>query len=274
MKKLLVCLLLLILPACGGGGGGDSSASNGCGTLNLRIFGGESCNQFGRSPVVALAPVATDGQVVFRFGTCTGTLVTLDDILTSAHCFLDPIILARNAGAEIIGFAVLVGGAGGEVLPIVDFQLHPLYDGSRGSRFDVAMATISRVPSPPIGPLPILLSEITGPGSPITAFGYGTNDQGVDDILKAADFTIEAIEGGNIFVVGNGSTSICPGDSGGPAVFVASDGTATLAGVNSFIDSLSGGCDSAAAIVSGFVDIQSIPILNFINDYAPDAAVK
>jgi len=270
LSLLLILLSVVFLQACGGGS--SSGQASGCSLLNARIFGGDICDQTSRSPVVAIAPMASDGEVVFRFGTCSGALVTVDDLITSAHCFIDPLIRADSEGIEIVGFAVLVGGANGQVLPIVNAAIHPFYNGQVGSRYDIAMATLLQVPSPPIGPLPLLASELTGPGSDITAFGYGTNDQQVDDLLKAADFTISGIEDGNLVVLGDGSNSICGGDSGGPAVYLTSEGIATIAGVNSFGD-LSG-CVNTASRFFGFVDLQDTFIFDFIFSYAPDVAAR
>ncbi len=268
ITKLLFLSLILFVNACGGG----SSGSNACSPLNAKnskVFGGESCNQEARSPVVALVAVADNGERLFGFGFCTGSLVTLDDLVTSAHCFVGPIVQARNAGVTLAGFVALVGGENGEVLEIVNAAIHPQYDGQVGSRYDVAMATISKVPTPAIGPLPILLSELTLPGSEINAFGYGTNNDGEVGELKASKFTINSLNNGNLIVVGDGKSSICSGDSGGPAIYVTSGGVATLAAVNSFGF---GECVPNALRAFGFVDLQFEDILNFIVAYAPDVA--
>lgn len=266
IAKLSICLCILSLIACGGGS--DNSGS--CNLLNARIFGGETCNQDARSPVVLLRPVTIDGEVIESAGTCTATLVTVDDILTSAHCFTGPLSNAIRDKKKI-AFLALVGGSKGEQIPIVEVAIHPNYDGNPGSRFDVAMATISKVPNPPIGPMPILVSEITLGGSNITAFGYGTNNFGETDELKSADFTITSLSEGNLIVVGNGEESICPGDSGGAAVYRTTQGVAAIAGVNSFgVGNL---CQETAFETFGFVDLQYGPIINFIGNYAPDIAL-
>lgn len=273
-RKIIVALcsflLILSISACGGGGSDDSNSSssaNGCSSLNARIFGGESCSQEARSPVLLLAPVSFDGEIITQLGTCTAALVTVDDFITSAHCFINPI----KQSPSLAGFAVVAGGVQGELLGIVNFAIHPFYNDTPGSRYDIAMGTLSKVPSPAIGPLPILISELTLPGSQITAFGYGTNDAGGVDELKAANFTIDALDRGNLFVVGDGENSICPGDSGGPAVYINSSGVTTIAGVNSYGR---GDCSSSASRTFGFVDLQSADIINFIGNYAPDISAS
>lgn len=266
IKIILMFLLVVVTCGCGGGGGGGA---NSCSILNARVFNGDQCSNTAQTPVVSLSVKLMDGSTQ---SICTGTLITLNDILTSGHCLL----ALLEAVDQIADFRIIVGGtADGEGLHIVKVAFHPFYDGSVGSPYDVAMMTLESVPNPPIGPLPLLLSEITGAGSTITAYGYGKNEDKADFTLRAATFKITKIAGGNIFVVNeNPEKSICPGDSGGPAVYVTSQGVATLAGVNSFAISLSGSfCESAATEVSGFVDIQNPDILNFILSYAPDAAV-
>src|SRR5690606_5732996 len=103
--------------------------------------------QAARSPVVAIVPIASDGERFLPGGFCSGALVTVNDILTSAHCFVDPIQRGEELGRRVVAFVAIVGGSGGEALPIVKAAIHPSYDGQVTSRFDVAMATISKVPS-------------------------------------------------------------------------------------------------------------------------------
>src|SRR5690606_33455182 len=146
--------------------------------------------QGARSAVVAIVPVATDGAELRIAGICSGTLVTINDIATSAHCFVQP---ALQLGDRLAGFVALVGGADGDVIPIVNASVHPRYNGAVGSRFDFAMATLAEVPEPPIGPVPVLLGRSIEIGSKVTAFGYGTNNDGEVGVLKAADFRIDLI---------------------------------------------------------------------------------
>ncbi|MCB0337888.1 MAG: trypsin-like serine protease, partial [Bdellovibrionales bacterium] len=252
MKRILIVLVLaFVLCSCGSDRNESQTdtasleaRSAGCSALGAKVFGGESCNQGSRSPVIWLVSYGIrDGQQV-PLSTCTAALVTLDDFVTSAHCYVVSSQLAVQQGFADWGISALVGGNQGEVIPVVNAAFHPLYDFAVASPYDVAMGTIASVPNPPIGPLPLLGSELSGPGSAITAFGYGTNDAGATGELKAANFTVSLLSGGNLVVVGDGASSICPGDSGGPAVYTTSQGVATLAGVNSYIEA--SGCVSSA----------------------------
>lgn len=265
--QLLVALCAIV--GCGGGGGNGAKAS-GCSVLNAKVFGGERCEQGARSPVVALFSRARVQQQLVPLTLCTGSLVTVDDIITSAHCFFNAAEAAQQLNVELVDFVVVAGGAEGEVIRLVNAAVHPAYDGSVASPFDVAMATLERVPTPPIGPLPILVSEFTAPGSRLTAFGYGTNTSGEIGELKAADFSITEVLPGNLLVIGDGGSSICPGDSGGPAIYLNRAGVASLTAINSFGR---GQCVPTAADVFGFADLQYPDMIEFILSYAPDVAL-
>ena len=266
----MICAGLLLV-SCGGGGSDSSGGGGSCSLLNAKVFNGDTCDQTAKTPVVALFPVGDDGTQLFIAGVCTGTLVTLDDIVTSAHCFADPI---QELGRTIVGFVAVVGGEDGEAIAITNYALHPLYDGRAASPYDVAVATLRQVPSPAIGPLPIAQSEATLVGDTLTTFGYGTSNKGEIGILKAADIEIEATEGGNLFgTLATSGASICQGDSGGPAI-KRIGGVASLAGVNSIGSADIEECAASGAEFFGFVDIQNASILDFISNYAPDIAVQ
>ncbi len=269
--KLLLALITVTLTACGGGGGGGGSSSGAaaeCSALHAKIYGGDLCNQTAQTPVVALIPVATDGTHLALAGICTGALVTVDDFVTSAHCFVEP---ARSLGNQLAGFIVVAGGDDGEVFEVRNLSIHPLYNGKDGSPFDIAMGTLDRIPSPPIGPLPIITTPLTLPGDTVTAFGYGTSNTGEVGRLKAATIKIEAIAAGNLVgLLQTSNASICPGDSGGPLVRVV-NGVTGLVGINSFVTNT---CAGQASPISGFVDMQFPTITEFVLGYAGDVAVR
>jgi secreted trypsin-like serine protease len=77
---------------------------------------------------------------------------------------------------------------------------------------------------------------------------------------------------GNIFVEGDGESSICQGDSGGPAVAENSRGNPAIVAVSSFGDAK--GCVSSAASVYGFASVQRKSNLDFIIEAAPGAKVE
>lgn len=256
---------ILMMQGCGGGGGGSDIGGNACGALNAKVFNGETCNQNARTPVIALYPVAESGGQLIEAGICTATLVTVDDFLTSAHCFVTPI----RENPDLVGFVAKVGN---EVITVVDLAIHPNYNGQPGSSYDVAMGTLQRLPNPAIGPVPLLVSQLTVVGQEASAFGYGTNNQGEVGTLKSAEFKIDGFELGNIIATQTSAgASICQGDSGGPLIQIV-DGVSSLVGVNSFVFVRAEQCAASGSPISGFVDTQNSLILDFIAEYAPDVA--
>ena len=253
MKQLIVSLLVLSLSACGGGGGGGNGA---CSDLNLRVFGGEQC-KYSASPVVPLYAMSASGTPL---GVCSGTLVTIDDVLTAAHC----IELSTIPGS--VGVFVY---ADEKLIPIVSGRNHPNYNGETGSPYDLAMVTIAEPVN--IGPVPLLLSDMSQVGEEISVFGYGLNEnpENSPEDLRAARLTISDMwPGGFAASFDDSSASICQGDSGGP-VTQTINGVTSLIGVTSFTLN---GCNSGSH--SGFVDIQYPELYNFILGYAADITVR
>ena len=185
--------------------------------------------------------------------TCTGAMVTTDDVLTAAHCVSIP-------GTAEIGVYV-----GQELVRVSRGAIHSGYDGSTESPYDIAMVTLER----PIGiaPVPLHLSTPLQVGDSVTAFGYGKNEDyqyGPSD-YRAARMRVAAI-GGGLFATSfdDAGTSICQGDSGGPVTKTV-NGHAGIVGVTSFTVA---GCTTGS--FSGFVDIQRPDIYDAIIGYAPD----
>lgn len=261
MKKVYF-LFLLLVSACGGGGGGVDYGGNACNSLNARVinkvFGGESCNQNARTPVVFLELMSND-QVI---GICTGSLITIDDVLTSAHCLNN---------REINGINVYIGGKEGELISAVRGDMHPFYRGEIGSPYDIGIVTLARVPNPPVGPIPILLSTLTQPGQDFSTFGYGKSENNNYAELRSVELTINSFDrAGNIIAsLEDKNASICSGDSGGPIVQVV-NGVTSLIGVNSYVTGTQQSCVSDPSIYSGFVDLQYQDIIDYIGAMAPD----
>ncbi|MCC6220627.1 MAG: trypsin-like serine protease [Deltaproteobacteria bacterium] len=274
--RVIYCLLAIAsFVACGGGGSDSGEGGGGCEALNVKVFNGETCSADARSPVIALFPIASDGSQIFMAGICTGTLVTVDDVLTSAHCFINPL---RDYGTQIVAFAAVVGGSEIEVIEVSNLSIHPFYDGSVGSPFDLAMATLAEVPSPAIGPVPILISQLTESGQRMSTFGYGTNNLGEVGVLKSAELVIDEVVGdgvgGNLLAsLESSGASICNGDSGGPVIQVI-DGVASVVGVNSFGTVQADQCAVAGSQFSGFVDLQYQAVIDFIVGYASDVTLS
>ncbi len=279
MPKLLRTILLLAvlqLPfaACtkDSDDNDSGSSSNSCSLLGLksmtRIFNGDTCDQDDRSAVVILVSAVREGGVLVAGSLCTASLITSEAILTSAHCFTE---ISREAGSALEGFYVIVGGKEGESYVVDEVALHPGYNGQVASRYDIAVARLTGSVSG-VKTLPLLTSKVVIEGDEITAFGYGTNNDQEAGELKAATFTIDLVQAGNILVAeGSNGSSICQGDSGGPAVYDL-NGDPAIVGLNSFGEA--SGCVEDAAVAFGFADLQSQEVLNFVKAEAPGVQFK
>lgn len=237
--------VLFVSSGCGGGSGGGGTETGSCGALGIRVFGGSECTA-NEGPVVAIVPVDVNGDRIDALGLCTGTLVTLDDVLTAAHC------VTVDADA-------LVVVAGGDAYRVIGGEIHPLYN---GEEHDLAMLTLDRPTN--IGPVPLGLSVPLSIGDRITAFGYGQSED-PEIGLRAAELEISGF-GPNVFVTSFDSTNaaICQGDSGGP-VTLTLDGITGVVGVTSVTIR---GCESGS--FSGFMNLQAPVHRDFILRYAAD----
>lgn len=245
-----VCVFgVLSLVGCGGGGGGSNNA---CSTL--KIAGGDSCSNFHN-----VAYLKADN------GHCTGAYISLTSVLTAAHCVID----ARRI--EIF--------SKGNYREAVSAAVHPLYDGSKYSPFDMAIIKVN-APLQGGGPLPILLSYNPQIGEEVTAFGYGLDEQGrlpTDRILqgefplKAANTVFAGYTGGTSTILSTGDGSTCGGDSGGPVVVRSPSGAVGIIGITR-----SGpiGCSAPVGRPSWLSSTQSNGAIQFLSERVPDFAVE
>lgn len=258
VKFILLILSLFAVTACTKSGDGEENRA-GCSDLNLRIFNGEQCS-VSNSPVVSLTLKGSEGETL---GTCSGTLVTRNDIVTAAHC------LVSDQGV-IANVEVFTNGI---VQDALSAFVHPRYDLQVGSPFDIGIITVAN--DFPVSPMSILLSKSAEVGQKATIYGYGLNGEELRDRfdLRAARVIISSVSAG--FIVSEAdktNTSICPGDSGGAITLVENDRT-SLIGVTSIgLLDLSDPCRGVEA--SAFINMSNPASFNFVFDIVPDAAVR
>jgi secreted trypsin-like serine protease len=213
--------------------------------------------------VVAIVPVKVQGERLIALGSCTGTVVTNDDILTAAHCLTTPL----GAGAD--GFMVVTDNG---TYPVTRYKVNPNYRGT-GSAFDTAMVTVGQ--SLGLSPVSINVTDLVATDEEITVYGYGLDENGQSFLdqglsaLKAGNMIVGATVPG-LFAASFNETgsAICQGDSGGPVIQVIG-GVPNIVGVTSF--TLNGCVDDS---VSGFVSMQVRGNAEFVRDYAGDVLFR
>jgi hypothetical protein len=250
---LSVCFILIV--GCGGGSDDDDvqPTTNACSVLglNARIINGTACTTAG-SPVLALNIQARSGGGSL----CSGTVITSNQILTAAHCFLGD--NSFSVSVEVDGRTIFANG----------INVHPNFDVDSDQRLalnDVAVIDFPRDLGRPT--VPFLISQSVNSGSIFSIFGYGLDEAGGVGTLESGEMKLDDRTDTHLIAEFEGvGSNTCNGDSGGPALFTPEGGgRSALIGVTS-----SGTLESCqAGDNSFFVNLQSPVVIDFIRRVAP-----
>ena len=282
--KCALFLWLLLISLSGtlscGGGGGDSGPSQevigaACTVVGLptRVIGGVSCGSLDTSPIVRIAAqLQIDGDEV-PVPICTGTLISGDDVLTATHC----VNLSQLSGFPVVGYSVIIGEADNAFLYQVSrVSVAPgleLVDG----RLINDLAVLTLAAPPPVGVIPILLSDVAREGEDGFVYGYGRQEVGTEltqpnDFVSLEGGAMRINEVGSEFIEarfdGNG-TNVCNGDSGGPMIVQRETGP-VIVGVVS--QGSVEGCRSGD--VTSFTSVAKPALAEWLVSVVPDAAVS
>ena len=165
----------------------------------------------------------TPGQVmaVGEFSGCTGLLIAPEWVLSAEHCGL-------RSGSQIC-FGANPSDAD------ICFSATAVYDAPQ--RGDMTLLKLNEDVTqaiPEIVPIPILTGasvDDTWVGRIVEAAGYGQMENGGSGTRKFTAQPISSVWSDMLTIDGEGRRGVCFGDSGGPVMTVAEDGTIRTLGV-------------------------------------------
>jgi trypsin len=227
----------------------------------------------GKYPFVSYIELYRNGRPI---GSCTGTLIDRDSVLTAAHC------LVNTTGALVaVGVTDLTQGDQGQVIGASEPFIHPSYNGQRNEAYDAAVLSLKR---PVKGIQPIKLAtasqnNLETPGRKLTVAGWGlTKPKGKQTPPRMREVSVPVVSDSRAnrayasfpprwhyfpslaVAAGEKGKGACFGDSGGP---LFDPGSLTQVGITSHGPPKNPAC-AMARYPAAFTEVNNPQIRNFI----------
>ncbi len=207
MRSTSYLLLLLLLTSCAQGG--EDSCED-LGLSSLKIMSGTRCGDEERSPVV-LIELRKSGD---RQGYCSGAIIGRRSVLSAAHCVED-----------VDEVKVRIGGRWQTSKTFIQHPAAQIDDGSiEDSTNDLSIISIPEDTN--IQPLKLARRHLLEKGDEFSIYGFGQSEEVFNrkNELRSGKMEVEKITNGYFESSYENESSICFGDSGGPALLLPSGG--------------------------------------------------